>query len=265
MKKAEEEDTINWEHRESLEALGGEVRFRRQALDLTIKELAERSGLSVRFIGLVESGFGNPALTRLLDLSRALGCNIRDLLTEVDHPATKAILVHRPLVALLGLRGAGKTSVGKLLAHRLRCPFVELDQRVEAEAGMKLGEIFAMHGEDYYRRLEVAAIEKLSVENRQAVVATGGGVVTNREAMALLKRCAKTIWLRAPVQAHWERVVAQGDKRPMANNPHARAELDSIYAQRAPLYARADVVVDTGLLDEEKVSRKLITLLGEYR
>ncbi|MEW5847504.1 MAG: shikimate kinase [Myxococcota bacterium] len=246
-------------HRELLAELASAVRYRRQQLNLTVRELAERSGLSERFVGMVERGVGNPALTRLADLAEALGCSISELIGDGDVVSSRGSPSRpRPLVALLGLRGAGKTSVGRVLARKLRCPFVELDQRVEEEGGLKLGEIFALHGEDYYRRLEVQALEKLIAEGRQMVVATGGGVVTNRDAMALLRRHAMTFWLRAPVQAHWERVVAQGDKRPMAGNPRARAELDVIYHQRAPLYAQADHVVDTARLAVDDVAAELM-------
>lgn len=226
-------------HLALLTALGQAVRSRRLRAGWTVRELAERAGLSERFVSLMESGQGNPALTRLHDVARALGCAMTDLLPHAESTGV------RPAVALLGLRGAGKTSVGKALARRLRVPFVEVDAEVEAEAGMKLGEIFAMHGEAYYRRMEVAALRRLLAGGRACVLATGGGVVTNAEAVALLRLHASTVWLRAPAALHWERVVAQGDRRPMAGKPQARAELESIYAQRAPLYAQADLTVDT--------------------
>jgi XRE family aerobic/anaerobic benzoate catabolism transcriptional regulator len=239
------------EHRTLLLALGQAVRARRTERDWTLKELGKRAGLSERFVGQVENGEGNPAVTRLHDLARALGCGMHELLPTTTRPHTPA---HIDVVALMGLRGAGKTSVGRQLARKWRCTFVELDARVESEAGLRLGEIFALHGEAFYRRMEVQALKRVLQTEPRCVIATGGGLVSNREAMELLRKHACTVWLKAPVQAHWERVVAQGDRRPMAGNPTARAELDEIYAERAPLYARADIIVDTARLDVEGVA-----------
>ncbi|MBI5496820.1 MAG: helix-turn-helix domain-containing protein [Deltaproteobacteria bacterium] len=245
------------EHHALLAALGGSVRARRTERGWSLRDLARRAGLSERFVGQVENGVGNPAVTRLHDLARALDCSMADLLPG-EGVATRA----RPAVALVGLRGAGKTSVGRLLARRLRCRFVELDAQVEHEAGLRLGEIFALHGEGYYRRMEVAALQRVLQQEPRCVIATGGGVITNREAMEVLKRHACTVWLKAPVAAHWERVSAQGDRRPMAGNPRARQELDEIYARRAPLYARADLVVETARLDVAGVVHRLADVLG---
>ncbi len=247
------------QHKTLLHALGARLRARRLQRGWTLKELCKRAGLSERFVGQVENGEGNPAVTRLFDLARALGCSVQDLLPALAGHAPAGA---RPVVALLGLRGAGKTSVGRGLAKRARCPFVELDARVEEEAGLKLGEIFALHGEAYYRRLEVAALERVLRAEPRCVIATGGGIVSNLEAMAVLRRNATTVWLKAPVQDHWERVVAQGDRRPMAGNPKARAELDQIYTVRAPLYAKAEVTVDTARLDVEGVVERLLETLG---
>ena len=136
---------------------------------------------------------------------------------------------------LLGLRGAGKTTIGKRLARRLRVPFVELYRRVEEAAGLSLDEIFALHGQDYYRRLEREALETVLAQGRPTVVATGGGIVTSGETYALLRRKAVTVWLRADAEDHWNRVVQQGDRRPMADNPGAMAELRRLLVARQPL------------------------------
>jgi XRE family aerobic/anaerobic benzoate catabolism transcriptional regulator len=165
---------------------------------------------------------------------------------------------HAPTIALLGLRGAGKTTIGRKLARRLRLPFVELDQRIEQAAGLTLPEIFALHGEAYYRRLERETLERV-LDEGPLVLATGGGLPTSPDTWTLLKRRARTVWLKARPEDHWNRVVQQGDKRPMADNPQAMAELRRLLAAREPLYAEADETIDTSKLDTEQVSRSLVT------
>lgn len=217
--------------------LGARVKRLRLDQRLTLRELAERSGVSLRFLLQIETGRANVSVVRLADVARALGTSASALLAD-EEPA-------RPLIALLGLRGAGKTTVGRKLARKLRMPFVELDSRIEDAAGMALREIFSLHGEDYYRRLEKEALGALVREQRPIVVAAGGGIVTSPEAVHLLDRHAVTIWLRADPQDHWNRVTHQGDRRPMEDQPQAMDALRALHAAREPLYARADFAVDT--------------------
>jgi XRE family transcriptional regulator, aerobic/anaerobic benzoate catabolism transcriptional regulator len=152
-----------------------------------------------------------------------------------------------PVVALLGLRGAGKSSVGVRVARRLRVPFVELDALVAREAGMSLDMIFEMHGEAYFHRLEREALRRLldETDGRGAVLATGGSIVTDKETFALLKQRTVTLWLKARARDHWDRVVAQGDVRPMRGRTNAMSELKSLLGARKALYAQAAHVVDT--------------------
>lgn len=215
-------------------------RARRLRLDqrLTLRELAERSGVSLRFLLQIETGRANVSVRRLADLAAALGTSPAVLLADEAAP--------RRLIALLGLRGAGKTTVGRKLAKKLRVPFVELDRRIEDAAGMALREIFSLHGEDYYRRLEREALAGLVHQNRPMVVAAGGGIVTSPESLQLLERHARTVWLRADPEDHWNRVVVrQGDRRPMEDQPQAMDALRALYARREPLYALADASVET--------------------
>jgi XRE family aerobic/anaerobic benzoate catabolism transcriptional regulator len=221
-----------------LDLVARRVRQERGARRWTIRELAERSGVSVRFLVQLEAGTGNISVKRLDDLARALKLTAASLLTEHDADVCR-------LVALLGLRGAGKTTVGKQLARRLHVRFVELDRRVEQLAEMSLAELFSLYGEEHYRRLERDALSQVIQENRPMVLATGGGIVAAPDTFALLKKHAMTVWLRASPEDHWNRVVRQGDRRPMADHPQAMADLRAILAAREPLYAAAAHTVDT--------------------
>jgi XRE family aerobic/anaerobic benzoate catabolism transcriptional regulator len=224
---------------EILELVGQHVRAARAARHWTIRELAERSGVSVRFLVQLEAGRANISVKRLADLARAFTIPTADLLNDDDYPDARRV------VALLGLRGAGKTTIGKLLARRLRVRFVELDRRIEKAADMSLAELFSMYGEDYYRRLERETLAAVLAEKRPMVLATGGGIVASPETYALLKKSAVTVWLRAEPEDHWNRVVRQGDRRPMADHPQAMADLRALLAAREPLYAGAEHTVDT--------------------
>jgi XRE family aerobic/anaerobic benzoate catabolism transcriptional regulator len=230
-----------------LSGLGSRTRRLRAEGGLTRKELARRSGLSLRFLAQVEGGHGNPSVRSLGALAHALGTTPAALLAE---PAGEKEL---PIVALLGLRGAGKTTIGRRLARRLHVPFVELDRRVEEAAGLTLAEIFALHGEDYYRRLEREALVALLAAGRPCVLATGGGIVNSASTYALLRRRTLTVWLRANPEDHWNRVVQQGDRRPMAEHPQAMAELRRLLAARGQLYSEAALTVDTAGRDSDAV------------
>jgi len=238
-----------------LPELGRRCRERRAEKGLTLRELAARSGLSPRFLTQVETGRGNISVRNLASLARALGTTPAALLSG---PVGEADL---PVIALLGLRGAGKTTIGRRLARRLRVPFVELDHRIEEAASLSLDEIFALHGESYYRRLEQETLARILSEGRPLVLATGGGLVTSPEAWALLRRRASTFWLRARPEDHWNRVLQQGDRRPLETHPQAMAELRRVLAAREALYAQAEHTVDTSRLGIEGAVRAVLQAL----
>jgi XRE family aerobic/anaerobic benzoate catabolism transcriptional regulator len=239
-----------------LSALGRRARAHRLSRGWTLREVAERSGVSPRFLVQLEAGRGNISVRRLADVAQALETTAAFLLSEADVPKPSVI-------ALLGLRGAGKTTIGRRLAKRRRVTFVELDKRIEQAADLSLGEIFALHGEEYYRRVEREVLQEVLNEGRPIVLATGGGLVASPDTFAMLRRSAVTVWLRATPEDHWNRVVRQGDRRPMADHPQAMADLRSLLAAREPLYALADHTIDTSSGSAEKIVVGLDRLLAQ--
>ena len=237
-----------------LSELGRRARARRLEHGWTLREIAERSGVSPRFLVQLEAGRGNISVRRLADVARALETTAADLLTDSDARAPSVI-------ALLGLRGAGKTTVGRRLARRLRMPFVELDRRIEQAADLTLSELFSLHGEDYYRRLERDVLDAVLDERRPMVLATGGGIVTSAETYAALRKSTTTVWLRARPEDHWNRVVRQGDRRPMADHPQAMADLRTLLASREPQYASAVHTVDTSGREVDDVVEEIAAML----
>jgi XRE family transcriptional regulator, aerobic/anaerobic benzoate catabolism transcriptional regulator len=241
-----------------LATVGARVRSLRERQGYSRRHLSERSGISERFLAQLEGGQGNISLARFADVAEALGTTPAELLAG----APGIITGGRCVVALLGVRGAGKSTAGAQLAARCGVPFVELDQRIEASAGLRLGEMFELHGEAYYRRLEREVLVRLLGEPTSMVVATGGSIVNDRDNWMLLRERSRTVWLRARAEDHWNRVIQQGDARPMAQNPHAFAELRALMTAREPLYSDAHHVVDTSGKPLDEVVEQLIDAVG---
>jgi XRE family aerobic/anaerobic benzoate catabolism transcriptional regulator len=237
-----------------LRRVGRALREERRARGHTRRDLAALSGVSERFLAQIESGHGNVSLRRLDDLARALDVPFLRLLAS---PAG----VDGPRVALIGLRGAGKSTVGARLARVLKAPFLELDAMIEEAAGLPLAQLFEMHGERYFRRLEREVLSRFASGAGPGVLAAGGGLVTDPETFAILRASFKTVWLSATPRDHYRRVQAQGDRRPMAGSPDAMAELEALLAVRRPLYAMADLTIDTSKVPVTEALRRITAAL----
>lgn len=231
--------------------LGQHLRTLRMRREWTLQTLAEHSGLSTRFISAMEAGSGNPSILSLEQVAQALGVSLSALLRTAEQGEHSKGSDVRGVVALLGLRGAGKSTLGPLLAQRLGRPFFELDVLIEEASGLSLAELFALHGEQYYRTLELKTLQHFLSLHEQAILATSGGIVTNPDAFRLLEDRCRLVWLKARPEEHLERVLRQGDERPVHNHPHAMAELRTLLRAREPLYSRADIVADTSVMDVE--------------
>ena len=261
----------------TLAELGGRVRGWRAQRGMTRKALAADSGLSERFLADVESGKGNVSINSLQAAASALNITLIDLLQDTPRPAlarTQALLSRlddsqldqaygligssfglgnaqgrEQRVALIGLRGAGKSTLGAQLASERGVPFIELDREIEREAGTSMNEILLLHGQAGYRRYERRALLRIAEEHPAGVVmTTGGSIVSERETFDLLQSRFYCVWLKASPEEHMARVVAQGDMRPFdatGANHEALDDLRRILSSREALYARADAVVDT--------------------
>jgi XRE family aerobic/anaerobic benzoate catabolism transcriptional regulator len=220
-----------------LERVAMRVRRLREARAMSRPDLAVRSGLSVRFLARIVAGDGNISLLRLSHLAEALGTTPEALL--------RAPRERGEVIALVGMRGAGKSTLGPALAARLGRPFLEMDALIQDAAGLPLDQIFELHGERHYRRLERETLQRILEHERSAVVAAAGGVVNEPSTWRLLLEKTTVVWLRARPEDHWSRVVGQGDRRPMADHPDAMAELRAMLSARESRYAQAHVVVET--------------------
>ncbi len=275
-----------------LTQLGRRVRTMRGLRGMSRKVLAKVSGISERYIAQLESGKGNVSIMLLRRVSAAMGAHLEDLIPSSDPVADWPVirdLIRRatPLqvaharevlsgqgrpgagtrrpdsfhgIALIGLRGAGKSTLGRLLAKRTGLGFVELNKEVERLNGLSVAEIIALYGQEGFRRMEQSALAQLLARDEPMVLATGGGIVSEPLTFDRILSSFHTIWLKAEPEEHMARVRGQGDLRPMADDRAAMQELRTILQSREPLYARASGVVDTAGLTVDEAAARLVAL-----
>jgi len=265
-----------------LRAIGERVRQMRARRGMTRKLLARDSGVSERYLAQLETGQGNISILLLRQIAQALDTPVEVLVLEGPEPsvdlvhtteflrrlpaselaqARRVLVQHfggvdlnarRGRVALIGLRGAGKSTIGAKIANELQVPFLELDRIIEQESGLALSSIFDLYGQSGFRRLERQCLDQVIDLHPRFVLATGGSLVSEPATFARLLTTCFTIWLRATPEEHMQRVMAQGDTRPMADNREAMSDLRRILEVREPLYGKADVTIDTSAATAEE-------------
>jgi len=274
--------------------VGRMVRLGRAKRGMSRRQLAQESGTSERYLAQIEGGDGNPSILVMRSIADALELPMVELLPRTGARSAAyariidllgrlppaelpsiAATIERQLdhaaatdqakrIALIGLRGAGKSTLGRMLAERLGCPFIELDRMVEQEYGASVPLLIEMSGLATFRRHERICLERVVKENEAAVIATAGGIVSNPETYGLLLRRSHTVWISARPDEHMSRVVKQGDFRPMARNREAMADLVAILEARRADYARAEAVLDTSGASVQQSFAKLQKIVAPW-
>ncbi len=273
--------------------VGSRVRGLRARRGMTRKMLARDSAISERYLANLEQGKGNISIILLRQVARALRSNLNELL-PTDHEQTPelslitdfichlsrpeqqtamqllysefASLNNMPTrIAFIGLRGAGKTTLGRLLQQRQNLPLIKLATKIETIGGMTISEIFELSGQSGYRRLEEKALVATLKDHQSCCIETGGSIVAELRNLNILLSTCLVIWVRTTPQHHMARVINQGDLRPMANNGDAMADLERILAERTPYYEKAHAILDTSDKMIEQSYRELITIIQDHR
>jgi XRE family transcriptional regulator, aerobic/anaerobic benzoate catabolism transcriptional regulator len=277
---------------ETLKTLGDSVRQTRTRRGMTRKVLARDSGVSERYLAQIELGKGNTSILVLRRLAQALDVPLNQLLSDGAEPLVEFVhtveflrrlpveqikqarlfllqqfsgvdlAVRKQRIALIGMRGAGKSTLGSMLAQKLEMPFIELDRLIEQESGLPLSLIFDFHGQAGFRRLERRCLEQVLERHSRFVLATGGSLVSEPATFERLLSCCFTIWVKASPEEHMQRVIAQGDMRPMADNREAMDDLKRILEGRRLLYSKADLTVDSGGRTQQDGFELLLRGLG---
>lgn len=285
MPKGQEPDTAALAY---LRQLGERVRGNRARRGITRRMLAQASDISERYLAQLEHGAGNMSILLLRQVAQSLGVPLSELAREGSEqsvelsllvefferlPANKRKALLRTVmdqagapfgrerrIALIGLRGAGKSTLGERLAKRLEFPFIRLVAEIERIAGITVSEIYSLSGQPAYRRLEHRALAQTIESHPQVVIETGGSLVAEPATFGLLLASCFTVWVRTSPEEHMARVVAQGDHRPMAEQGDAMDDLRRILAEREPFYRRADAVIDTSGRTVEVCLEDLVAL-----
>ena len=274
--------------------VGRMVRLGRAKRGMSRRQLAQESGTSERYLAQIECGAGNPSLLVMRSVAQALELPMAELLPRagaasaayariidvlgrvppgelaaiaetIERQIDRAAATDRARrIALVGLRGAGKSTLGRMLADKLGVPFIELDRMVEQEYGASVPLLIEMSGLATFRRHERICLERVIAQNEAAVITTAGGIVSNPETYALLLRRTHSVWVSARPEEHMSRVIKQGDFRPMAHNREAMADLKAILEARRVDYARAEAVLDTSGASEPQSLAKLAKLVAPW-
>lgn len=289
--RAEPETAIDTMVDQLIHTVGERVRRARELKGLPRRVVSEVSGVSPRYLAQLEAGEGNISIgllkrvaialdhrldwllsdedpwtsdtLRVADLYRSAPAATRERVLELLSPEPPDTLRARR-ICLIGLRGAGKSTLGAMAGQALRVPFVELNREIEDHAGMAVNEVLALYGQEGYRRLEAQAIDRIIATHDTVILAVAGGIVAEPDTYKTLLKHFHTIWLKASPDEHMSRVRAQGDTRPMAGNPEAMEQLRSILKSREVLYGRAEAVLDTSGRPLQASLDELIALIREY-
>ena len=290
MKQARAKATSGRDSDAYLLQLGERVRVLRSQRGMTRKALAQHAKVSERYLAQLEAGLGNISIVLLRRIARAIGLPVTQLVHDGAEPPLDMVLLNQFLerlspdrlvearklvtehfsspsedrrrIALIGLRGGGKSTLGQMLAQRLGVPFIELDREIERRSGATLSEIFDMFGQEHFRRAEREALNNVLRQYPNFVVATSGSIVTEPGTLELLLSSCLTVWVRASPEEHMTRVMAQGDMRPMANSARAMEDLISILKSREPLYAKAEAALLTSGKTPEQNLTELLRIVA---
>ena len=271
-----------------LQRVGRIVRATRAARGMPRRVLSEASGVSPRYLAQLESGQGNISLALMQRVAHALGLRVADLVSDPQGEeerrltalyrradrATREAVMHRLEVAaevpdraqricLIGLRGAGKSTLGRRAGEALDVPFVELNKDIEAQGGMPVSEIMALYGGEGYRQLEAEAVRRVAARNDRLILAVAGGIVSEPDTYTTLLTRYHTIWVKAAPEEHMARVRAQGDMRPMEGQPQAMEQLRTLLETRTAEYARADAQLDTSGKTEDQSLKAMLKLIRD--
>ena len=271
-----------------LNNLGHTIRKYRSQRGMNRQTLATKSNISLRYLAQLEVGNGNPSITILKNISYALNITLEHLLfsdstkntevayikNKIDHytqhqistllefidniERKKIVKLNKNRIALIGLRGAGKSTLGNMYSKEYKIPIYEVTKEIEKIGGMNINEVIEFGGQGMYRRLEYTAINNLYKKKKNLIILTGGSIVSEKETFSFLLKNFYTIWIKASPEEHMKRVIKQGDLRPISSNPKAMDDLNNILKERQYLYSKAASIVNTENKDKISSYKELV-------